>query len=152
MLRCVLCGESFPSPAHPFPVTYHPGEIAVQKRVGVREQAEELTGMYRSALTAPLAAFLPQHRFAVLSSRDADANVWASPLAGPPGIFEVADPANLRVALGELDPQLDRNLICDGHAGLLVIDTANADNFFRFEYGFDGGFGGPIIAFDGAGN
>ena len=66
-------------------VTYHPGEVAVQKRVGVREQAEELTGMYRDALTPPVAAFLAQHRFAVLSSQDADGNVWASPLAGPAG-------------------------------------------------------------------
>jgi len=99
-------------------MSYHPGELAVQKRVGVREQADELTGMYRSALTPPVASILAQHRFAVLSSQDAEGNVWASPLAGPPGIFAVADEHNLRI----LSDRLDLALIHGEHAGLLVID------------------------------
>lgn len=101
---------------------FHSGELAVQKRVGVREQAEELLGSFRNALTPPLAAFLAQHRFAVLSSQDAAGNLWASALAGPTGIFDVPDSQTFRIALDHLDPQLDPSLISEGYAALLVID------------------------------
>ncbi len=101
---------------------YHPGELAVQKRVGVRDQAEDLLGSFRTALTPPVAAFLAQHRFAVLSSQDADGNVWASPISGPAGVLHVPDERTLQISLPRLDPQLDPSLIADGDAALLVID------------------------------
>jgi predicted pyridoxine 5'-phosphate oxidase superfamily flavin-nucleotide-binding protein len=101
---------------------FHPGEIAVQKHVGVREQARELEGMYRDAIPAGVAALLEQHPFAVLSSQDAAGNLWASPLAGPAGIFSVPDKYDVRIDLARLDPRLDPALVHGDLAGLLVID------------------------------
>ncbi len=101
---------------------FHPGELAVQKRVGVREQARDLEGMFRDSLKPAVAEFLAQHPFAVLSSADASGNVWASPIAGPAGIFAVPDEHHIAIQLDRLDPPLDPALVHDPHAGLLVID------------------------------
>lgn len=100
---------------------YHAGEITVQKRVGVGEQARDLEGMYRDVIPPAVAEFLAQHPFAVLSSEDATGNMWASPLAGN-GIFSVPDAQNLSIHLDQLDPQLDPALAQGRFAGLLVID------------------------------
>ena len=78
--------------------------------------------MYRDAVPAAVGEFLAQHRFAVLSSADADGNIWASPLAGPVGIFEVPDPRHVRIVLDRLDPPLDPMLVRGDLGGLLVID------------------------------
>ena len=78
--------------------------------------------MYRDAVPAAVGEFLAQHRFAVLSSADADGNIWASPLAGPAGIFGVPDPHHVLIVLDRLDPQLDSALVHGNLGGLLVID------------------------------
>ncbi len=104
------------------PSPFHPGEIAVQKRVGVLEQARDLEGMFRDSIKPAVAEFLAQHPFAVLSSTDATGNVWASPLAGPPGIFGVPDEHHISIQLDRLDPRFDPNHVHDPRAALLVID------------------------------
>ena len=100
---------------------YHPGEIAVQKRLGVREQARDLEGMYRDAVKPAVAEFLAQHQFAVLASADSDGNLWASPLAGPAGIL-TADERCVAIQRHLLDPPLDIALVDGSFAALLVID------------------------------
>jgi predicted pyridoxine 5'-phosphate oxidase superfamily flavin-nucleotide-binding protein len=100
---------------------YHAGEIALQKQVGVREQARDLEGMYRDSIPANVAAFLEQHTFAVLSSEDVDGNLWASPLAGPEGIFSVPDQHEISVHLNRLNPPLDPTLVHGPLGGLLVM-------------------------------
>lgn len=101
--------------------SFHSGEVAVQKRVGVREQARDLEGMYRNAVPPAVAEFLAHHPFAVLSSADAQGNVWASPLAGR-AIFSVPDAHTVQVHLDRLEPTLDPSVLNGTHAGLLVID------------------------------
>ena len=100
---------------------YHPGEIAIQTKAGLREQANDLAGMYRDALPASVAEFLTQHTFGVLSSEDANGNLWASPLTGPAGIFSVPDDHSVRIHLDRLDPRIDAELARGKLAGLLVI-------------------------------
>lgn len=102
--------------------SYHPGEIALQTRAGLREQANDLVGMYRDTIPARVAEFLTQHTFGVLSSEDANGNLWASPLAGPPGIFSVPEEHSVRVHLDHLHPQLDLELTRGELGGLLVMD------------------------------
>ena len=91
----------------------------MQKRVGVREQAEDLTGMYRDAIPSSVAEFLA-HSFAILASEDTDKNVWASPLAGKANIFSVPDGHRVDIHLDRLDPRLDPELVRGNLAGLLV--------------------------------
>ena len=101
---------------------YHAGELAVQARVGVREQADDLSGMFRDAIQPNLAGFLEQHPFAVLASADSGGRVWALPISGPAGILSVPDPRTLAIRLERLDPPLARELVSEGFGGLLVID------------------------------
>ena len=101
---------------------YHDGELAVQARVGVRAQADDLIGMFREAIPPALADFLAQHRFGVLSVADQAGQVWAHPLSGHAGIMSVPDPQTVVVELKLLDPPLASELVCDGFGGLLVID------------------------------
>lgn len=104
------------------PSPYHAGEVAVQARVGVREQADDLIGMFRDAIPPTLADFLAQHPFAVLSAADTSGNVWAVPISGEGGILAVPDPSVVAIQLNRLDPPFAPELVGDGSAGLLVID------------------------------
>ncbi len=94
--------------------------MAVQQRVGVREQADELLGSFRSSVPPAVAEFLSQHTFAVLSSTDGTGNVWASPVAGPAGILS-ADESTAIIHLDRLDPKLEPDFASGGLAALLVI-------------------------------
>ena len=93
----------------------------MQSRAGLREQANDLLGMYRDALPGTVAAFLAEHTFAALSSADVDGNLWASPLAGAPGIFSVPDEHSLAIHLDRLSPAIEPDLVHGNLAGLLVI-------------------------------
>jgi len=68
---------------------FHEGELAVQLRAGLRDQASRLEGMLAPvSLTGGRAAILGLQSFAVLVARDADHRLWASPLVGQPGFLE----------------------------------------------------------------
>src|SRR5690349_12559431 len=76
---------------------FHEGELEVQERAGVAEEAARLEGMLAPAqLGGGAAIFLSQQRFAVLGARDEDGRLWASPLTGRPGFLEAA-PSELTV-------------------------------------------------------
>ena len=91
-------------------------------QAGVRDQARDLEGMYRDFIPPNVGVFLEQHRFAVLSSEDAEGNLWASPLAGPQGIFSVPGRNDVQIRLDRLDPPLDAALIHGSLGGLLVME------------------------------
>jgi len=68
---------------------FHDGELAVQRRAGVATEAARLAGMVAPGSISPGAsAFLGDRRFAVVSGRDSDGRLWASPLTGPPGFLD----------------------------------------------------------------
>ncbi|MFG3340270.1 pyridoxamine 5'-phosphate oxidase family protein [Glycomyces sp. NPDC048151] len=69
---------------------YHAGEVAVQRKAGVR------AGNWGSAhVTAEIpdvaADFLAQQRLVAIGAADADGLVWASALVGPPGFVSAPD-------------------------------------------------------------
>jgi uncharacterized protein len=79
---------------------FHPGELDVQRRAGVRDEAARLSGMLEPVeLTGGIATFLAARTFAVLTARDHDGRLWATPLIGPPGFLAVAAPTVLAVAV-----------------------------------------------------
>lgn len=105
---------------------FHAGELAVQERMGVREELAP----WASKVVRP---FLPQqHRdfyaalpFVVAAARDADGRPWATLLAGPPGFMRSPDPRRLEIAARPTagDP-LEGRLIPGADLGLLGIDLA----------------------------
>ena len=104
---------------------FHAGELAVQQRAGVREEADRLAGMLQPVrLGGGIAAFLAGRTFAVITARDGDGRLWTSPLSGPAGFIEVADPSTLavHVRLPAGDPL--HGLPAGQQAGLVIIEFA----------------------------
>lgn len=128
---------------------WHEGEIEVQARAGVREEADQLSGMYRREVPSAMAGFLVQQQFAVLSTADQNQRVWATLVAGAPGMVEV--PRMDRVALlqDKIETELPiGDLVSNARVGLLVIDfsrrirmringTASAASNGSMEIGID---------------
>jgi len=66
---------------------YHDGEKQVQKLAGVRQQAEQLSGMVQDSLTPPAVRFLLAQRLAVLTTIGAQDSLWVSALIGESGFI-----------------------------------------------------------------
>lgn len=77
---------------------FHPGELAVQERVGVREKLEA-AGRHatRRYLTAQLREFFPLLPYIFVGSVDAGGQPWASLLMGDPGFVQAPDAHHLDV-------------------------------------------------------
>jgi hypothetical protein len=106
-------------------VGFHDGELAVQQRAGVRQEAERLAAMLEPVqLGAGLVAFLADRTFGVITARDASGRLWTSPLSGRPGFLEAVDASTLviHVRLPEGDPL--HGLPAGQKAGLVIVDFA----------------------------
>ncbi len=104
---------------------FHDGELAVQQRAGVRQEAERLAAMLEPVqLGAGLVAFLADRTFGVITARDASGRLWTSPLSGRPGFLEAADASTLviHVRLPEGDPL--HGLPAGQKAGLVIVEFA----------------------------
>ncbi|MGH7527445.1 MAG: pyridoxamine 5'-phosphate oxidase family protein [Gemmatimonadales bacterium] len=104
---------------------YHPGELAVQDRAGVRARASRVAGSIHDAVPEVAKAFLEQLRFVVVATAGSDGRPWASLLRGEPGFARVPDPQTVRIAALPLpgDPLAD-NLGVSRFAGLIAPDLA----------------------------
>ncbi|HWM88711.1 MAG TPA: pyridoxamine 5'-phosphate oxidase family protein [Kofleriaceae bacterium] len=102
---------------------YHAGEIEVQERVAVRAMAERIGRSIRAEIPPVAAEFLAGQRFAVLGWADGDGRVWASAVAGEPGILQAAPSGAVlvRAAPAAGDPL---GAASAGEMGLLAIDLA----------------------------
>src|SRR4051812_3655585 len=102
---------------------FHAGELAVQRRAGVEDEAARLSGMLAPAeLRGGLGLFLAGRTYAAMSARDRAGRLWVSPLAGDPGFLAVTGPTTLEIgaAPGPGDPL--HGLPAGQAVGLLVIE------------------------------
>jgi predicted pyridoxine 5'-phosphate oxidase superfamily flavin-nucleotide-binding protein len=104
---------------------YHAGELDVQRRAGVEEDARHLVGMVQARLSARAVPFLAGQSMAVATSLDPRGRPWASLLTGAPGFVQPIDDTLLLLATPppSHDP-LAANLAARRELGLLVIDLA----------------------------
>ena len=104
---------------------FHRGELAVQERVGVRQQAAKIGGSIHGAVPPAAGIFLEQRRFVVLATADPNGRAWASILTGSPGFASAPHPLEVRIHASPApgDP-LGENLETSRFAGLLAIDLA----------------------------
>jgi uncharacterized protein len=105
---------------------FHEGELAVQRRAGVLDEAARLAALVEPGeLGAGAARFLQDRTFAVIAARGADGRLWTSALSGPRG-FLAGIGTSLRVrAVPAAGDQL-AGLQPDQPVGMLVIDLATS--------------------------
>lgn len=72
-------------------MSFHDGELLVQKSAGVLDDARRVGQMLRSSIPQGARVFLAERRFVVLSAATHAGRVWVSVLAGPPGFLSVLD-------------------------------------------------------------
>lgn len=105
--------------------TYHEGELSVQRRAGVRDEADRLAGMVTETVPdeSDLRAMVADQPHAVVTSVDTDSRVWVSLLAGEPGFVRVVDDRTVRF---DADPSpgdpLADHLRPGMPAGVLIVD------------------------------
>ncbi|MER6776688.1 MULTISPECIES: pyridoxamine 5'-phosphate oxidase family protein [unclassified Streptomyces] len=112
------------------PVGFHPGELAVQQRAGVRAEAARLSGMLRPPdLCGGAAGFLAERTLAAITARDDSGRLWISPLTGPPGVLDVIAASTLRVRTAPAAADPLHGLPPGQPVGLLAIDFAARRRF-----------------------
>ncbi len=106
-------------------MVYHSGELEVQQKAGVQEQAKDLGGMIKSNIPSVAHNFLSSQQIAIASTIDANGKVWASLLTGKPGFIQVIEKQLVRIDAAQIpgDP-LSKNLLYRDEIGILVIDLA----------------------------
>ncbi len=104
---------------------FHSGELAVQRRAGVQQQAARLSTMVaRGELRGGIAGFLANATFAAITGRDASGRLWTSPVVGPPGFLKAASPTTLVIdAIPNAQDPLHQ-LPSGQPVGLIVMDFA----------------------------
>ena len=105
---------------------YHPGEIEVQARAGVREMAARISDVIRPEIPLYTRDFLEDQRTVVVGFTGAGGRVWASLLTGEPGFLRVIDERTLRIDACPVpgDP-LDENSKPGMDVGLISIDLSS---------------------------
>jgi hypothetical protein len=99
---------------------FHPGELEVQRRAGLHQQAMELVGMLAPPVPSPARSrWLAERNFAVLTARDCAGRLWTAPLVGPPGFLDLRGD---RVAVYALPSGLPEQPPAGQRVGLIVID------------------------------
>ena len=104
---------------------YHEGELAVQRRAGVRERAEKMAGMVEKTVPSSddVRALVADQPHAVVTSVDREGAVWVSFLTGDPGFVSIEDERTVRFGADPAtgDPLAD-HLRPGMPAGVLLVD------------------------------
>lgn len=104
---------------------FHAGELAVQRRAGVEDDAARLTGMLAPAdLRGGLGMFLAGRTYAAMSASDRTGRLWVSPLVGEAGFLSVTGPTTLEIGAEPRPGDPLHDLPADQAVGLLVIEYA----------------------------
>ena len=102
---------------------FHSGEIAVQTRAGVTEDAAEVGEGIVDRVPEVARDFFAQRRMVVIATTDAHGRPWASVVTGEPGFLSLLDDRTVRIGAlpAEGDPSLE-NLKVEGHVALFIPD------------------------------
>ncbi|MGL5060548.1 MAG: pyridoxamine 5'-phosphate oxidase family protein [Microcoleus sp.] len=119
-------------------MSFHAGEITVQTRAGVREEAAQLGRVISNTIQPAALEFLRAQQIAITSSIAADGTIWVSLLTGLPGFIRALDESTIEIDLltqttstdegvipNQLINLLHKNLDSNSQIGLLAIDFSN---------------------------
>lgn len=102
---------------------FHPGEQAVQRRVGTQAAADRVGRMVEATIPPAAREFLSQQTLVIVGANGLASTVWASLLTGPAGFLQTMDGHTLQIHATPLpaDP-LAESLRADAPVGLLAIE------------------------------
>ena len=102
---------------------FHPGELEVQGRAGVRHQAAKIGGGIHAEISPAVTDFLRARRFAVAAGIAPSGELWATVLTGDAGFLETIDAHRLRVGALPVAGDPFAEALRDGaDVGLVAID------------------------------
>ena len=103
---------------------FHPGELAIQERLGVREKLDRMARRsVRDFLTEQHRQFYSQLPFLMVATVDKTGQPWASILVGEPGFLSSPDPQTLLVRTRPLEGDVLCQTLANGaDVGLLGIE------------------------------
>ncbi|CAM5442058.1 hypothetical protein SAVIM338S_02650 [Streptomyces avidinii] len=103
---------------------YHWGSLAVQDRVGVREDAVHVGRSVTPHIKDVAAAFLERQPHLVVGAADLDGRLWASLLTGVPGFVRATGPDRIAVrgGLPEGDPLAGALAVAGTRVGTISLD------------------------------
>ncbi|MEW9702778.1 pyridoxamine 5'-phosphate oxidase family protein [Paenibacillus sp. SI8] len=105
-------------------MNYHPNEIRVQERAGVRHIAERKNDIY-SDIPLVAQSFLERQPFIILGAAQENGNVWASALFGNQGFVQVMDSRMIRIQqLPRANDPLHQCIWKDNNLGTIAMDFA----------------------------
>ncbi|MUM17256.1 pyridoxamine 5'-phosphate oxidase family protein [Mycobacterium sp. CBMA271] len=78
-------------------MTYHAGELAVQRRMGQSDSAIRVGRIISAEIPEVAAAFLAAQPMVFVSARDDDGRMWASQIIGPPGFAHATDARTIAI-------------------------------------------------------
>ncbi|WP_377270310.1 pyridoxamine 5'-phosphate oxidase family protein [Peterkaempfera sp. SMS 1(5)a] len=104
---------------------FHPGEITVQRRAGVLDQAGHVGRSVRAVIPPVAARFLADRRMLVVGAADGRGRLWATMLTGRPGFLDAPDQRTLTVAARPVpgDP-LEEVLAGPAKVGTIALEPA----------------------------
>jgi len=103
---------------------WHPGELAVQTRAGVKEKMASLgPRLIRDYMPEQHREFFAKLPMVIMGSEDQDNHLWAGPLFGNPGFIQSPSPERLSIEISTRFPNIIFPLLNVGNpVGLLGID------------------------------
>ena len=106
-------------------MTYHEGELEMQRRAGVRQLADRVGGIINNAIHPAMAAFLAAQRFVIAATVDADGAISSSLLGGATGFATATNERTVTVApaFGQIERVMG-DVAATGLIGLLAIHQA----------------------------
>lgn len=108
---------------------FHQGELAIQTRIGARQQAVATERVMQPFIPETAMHFISQQSMAVASSRDENGKVWASILFGAPGFMKADHEQLLRLdrdlCLTASEDPIWQNLEQDSEIGILFIELSS---------------------------
>jgi len=112
---------------------FHDGELSLQKRFDVPPNPKTVARVYLDKIIEAAIPFIESQSTIILSSLDADENIWASVLVGGSGFLKVTHEKELHINLNTLvsDPNdiFLENILHQPKAGILIIDTVQRIRF-----------------------
>ena len=104
---------------------YHAGELGVQARAGVQEDAQQSERVIKTTMKPVAQEFLRQQPMAFVASIDVEGRVWASVVAGPPGFMVAVDEGTIHIGgAPTVSDTLHDNLRVNSDVGLLIMEFA----------------------------